>query len=352
MKLRQTEQAARDILDALDAPEAAVSEPLQQMVRLQVFAEDLTANMVARTKQRGASWEQIGALLGMSKDTARKKFSLPMRRSAPRTAMPTAFPPARAGQAPRGCAGADSSGDGTDRSSPAPVSAAVPGVLASTAGPGDLASVLSSLQRASGLSLRALAGRSNLSPSFLSRTMSGERFPAWKNVAALARACGADPEVLRKVWEAANARRDTQPSPLSLASALRYLHLRAGSPTPWAISVTSGHDLDQDHVAELLDGTVYGPWEDIERLVRVLDGEPSFSLPLWEAETAAAPDPSPASPPQPTKPPAREETPPPATRVEELLTAFREALGPPRLGAPARRYLATPIPSATHWSPR
>jgi hypothetical protein len=31
--------------------------------------------MVARTKQRGISWEKIGAILGMNKDTARKKSS-------------------------------------------------------------------------------------------------------------------------------------------------------------------------------------------------------------------------------------------------------------------------------------
>lgn len=58
----------------------------------------------------------------------------------------------------------------------------------------DLATVLSSLQCASGLSLRTLAGRTGLSASHLSRLMNGERFPTWENVAVLARACGADPD--------------------------------------------------------------------------------------------------------------------------------------------------------------
>ncbi|MFJ2080924.1 helix-turn-helix domain-containing protein [Streptomyces anulatus] len=98
------------------------------------------------------------------------------------------------------------------------------------AGPLDFACVLSNLQRASGYSLRALSKRTSLSPSFLSRTMNGERFPSWEATASLARACGADPEVLRKVWEDAEARRSRKAAkPEGLASALRHLHLRAGS---------------------------------------------------------------------------------------------------------------------------
>ncbi|MFD4955179.1 helix-turn-helix domain-containing protein [Streptomyces sp. NPDC058451] len=189
----------------------------------------------------------------MNKD-ARKKWSLPARRTVQRTdsgALPAAPPghPTTA-QPP----GPESTSDAV--ASPSPAAAAGTDTLTSispTIAHRDLATVLSSLQRASGLSVRALAIRSNVSPSFLSRLMSGERFPAWKYVAAIARACGADPEVLRKVWEASNARRDSQPRPASLASALRFLHLRAGSPTPWAIAITSGNQLEEDYVAGLLE---------------------------------------------------------------------------------------------------
>ncbi|MFD5211568.1 helix-turn-helix domain-containing protein [Streptomyces anulatus] len=104
--------------------------------------------------------------------------------------------------------------------------------------------MLSNLQRASGYSLRALSKRTSLSPSFLSRAMNGERFPSWEATASLARACGADPEVLRKVWEDAEARRSRKAAkPEGLASALRHLHLRAGSPTPWSVYVNSGYAL-------------------------------------------------------------------------------------------------------------
>ncbi|RPF39312.1 helix-turn-helix domain-containing protein [Streptomyces sp. TLI_185] len=351
IQLSQIAQAARSILDALDQPETPASAPLEQMVRLQVLAEHLTPHMVARTKQRGASWDRIGALLGMSKDTARKKWPVPARRSppSPRTVLPD--PPVSPPAPP---AGPDSSDDGADRASPAAPPSAGPAPLPYLAGQ-DLATVLSSLQRASGFSLRTLASRTGLSASYLSRLMSGERFPAWKNAALLARICGADPEVLRRVWEASNARRDSQPRPASLASALRFLHLRAGSPTPWAIAVTSGNQLDQDHIAGLLEGTATGDWEDVQRLVQLLDGEPAYYLPLWEAEAAAHPTTptEPAPQPPPAKTPA--DSPPPAsTRVEELLTAFKDALGPTRATQPSplRRCLAAPIPGVTHWSGR
>lgn len=186
--------------------------------------------------------------------------------------------------------------------------------------------------------------------------MSGERFPTWKSVAVLARACGSDPEVLRRVWEASNARRDGRPRPASLASALRFLHLRAGSPTPWAIAVTSGNELHQDHIAALFDGSTTGNWEDVQRLVQLLDGEPAYFLPLWEAAAAAqagAPPDSALQPPV-SKTPAGDGPPPASTRVEELLAAFKDALGPPRhpVPSPTRRPLAAPIPGATHWSGR
>ncbi|WP_394816470.1 helix-turn-helix domain-containing protein [Streptomyces lancefieldiae] len=104
----------------------------------------------------------------------------------------------------------------------------------------DLATVLSSLQRASGLSLRTRAGSTELSPSFLSRVMSGERFPSWRHACSIARACGADPEVLRRVWESSNARRDNQPPPSHPRLRAALPAPRAGSPTLWAISVTTG----------------------------------------------------------------------------------------------------------------
>lgn len=354
IQLGQITDKAREILLAIEDPAAAVDGPMEQMVRLQVLAEHLTPHMVARTKQRGASWERIGSLLGMSQDTARKKWSLPVRRGfptqRPAPAAPHSAPPVGSGPP----TDPEPTEEGPDGITPAPMPPASVGAVPGLAGQ-DLATVLSSLQRASGLSLRTLAARTGLSPSYLSRMMSGERFPVWKKVATLARACGADPEVLRRVWEASSARRDNRPRNDSLAAALRFLHLRAGSPTPWAIAVTSGNELDQDHISALLDGTETGDWDQVKRLIQLLDGEPSYFLPLWEAEAATRstePDTTPAPPS--VKPPAPEGLTPASARVEELLTAFKDALGPQRPAHPSllRRTLAAPIPGVTHWSGR
>ncbi|MFE0418372.1 helix-turn-helix domain-containing protein [Streptomyces tendae] len=345
-RLQEISRTARNLLLAIDEPDTPVQELLASMVHLQVTSERLNPDMVARARLQGASWEQISTPLGMSKDAARKKWSGARRPPAQQlpgrpTRQPAVTPPSNNAPALRPTA------DGRDpyRDSPTPhgVTSAAFGALPPGTNGQDLATVLSSLQRASGLSLRALASRSDLSASFLSRLMTGERFPSWKNVAAIARACGADPDVLRKVWEASAARRDSTPRPVSLATALRYLHQRAGSPTPWAIAITSGNTLDQDHVTALLTGTTTAPWEDVERLIQVLDGEPSFFLPLWRAETTKI-----ASPPPPPAP-SLSDTPPTGQRAEELLTVFSSTLSPPLRTPTPRRTLPTPIHGITPW---
>ncbi|MFD8489463.1 helix-turn-helix domain-containing protein [Streptomyces sp. NPDC059712] len=349
LRLEEITQTARALLLAIGEPDTPVQELLASMVHLQVTSERLNPDMVARARLHGASWEQIATPLGMSKDAARKKWSAPRRATAQqvpgRPVRPPSAAPAGNDVALRHTPAGRDSGRGSGPATPAPhgVTSAAFGALPPSVGGQDLATVLSSLQRASGLSLRALASRSDLSASFLSRLMSGERFPSWKNVAAIARACGADPDVLRTVWEASSARRDSTPRPVSLAAALRYLHQRAGSPTPWAIAITSGNTLDQDHVAALLTGTTTAPWEDVERLIQILDGEPSFFLPLWQAETAQTT----APPPSPT--PTISDTPPVGQRAEELLTVFSSALTPPLRTPTPRRSLATPIRGVTPW---
>ncbi|MFJ1847062.1 hypothetical protein [Streptomyces sp. NPDC088146] len=105
-----------------------------------------------------------------------------------------------------------------------------------------------------------------------------------------------NPEVLRRIWEDADARHRRKSQPETLASALRYLHRRAGSPTPPWISVSSGHVLPPDHIAGLLNGTTTGALEDIQLLVQALDGEYTYFEPLWHQATAERTTPSPAGP--------------------------------------------------------
>lgn len=214
----------------------------------------------------------------------------------------------------------------------------------STPRPADFACVLSNLQRASGYSLRALSKKTKVSPSFLSRAMNGERFPSWEATAAIARACGADPKVLRKIWEDADARHRRKSQPETLASALRYLHRRAGSPTPPWISVSSGHLLTPDHIAGLLNGTTTGTLEDIQLLVQALDGEHTYFERLWHQATAEHTTPEPVPEPQ---PPGQGTT----HRLEELFTAFNNILATTtNRPTTQRRPLPTPIHGATTWA--
>ncbi|MEU8613169.1 helix-turn-helix transcriptional regulator, partial [Actinoplanes sp. NPDC048791] len=65
---------------------------------------------------------------------------------------------------------------------------------------------LARIKELSGLSLRALAARSGLSSSSLSRYLTGRLVPPWDTVVALCRVVGRDPRPLRAVWaEAAKA---------------------------------------------------------------------------------------------------------------------------------------------------
>ncbi|WP_331749864.1 MULTISPECIES: helix-turn-helix transcriptional regulator [unclassified Streptomyces] len=205
-------------------------------------------------------------------------------------------------------------------------------------------SSLSNLQRASRYSLRALSKKSGLSPSFLSRAMNGERFPSWEATAEIARACGADPEVLKKVWDDADARRVRKPRPETLASALRFLHQRAGSPTPWSVSVSSGYALAPEHITNLLNGTTIGTWEDVQTLIQALDGEHTYFEPLWQQAAAERTTPAPAPAPQ---PPGQGTT----SRIEDLITAFNNILATTtNRPTTQRRPLPTPIQGATTWA--
>ncbi|MFE3152234.1 helix-turn-helix domain-containing protein [Streptomyces sp. NPDC059218] len=347
----------RDLQHALRTPAPAVEQPLELLLQLQRRLDQLTPPVVGRTKRLGASWEVIGRLLGMNKDTVRKKFNTsvvqraltrahikgPATRSAPRHIPPAA--PTPPGEpigpqplamqaAPHGQTDADTGPDG-ENSQPSPDTGPAPG-------PADFACVLSSLQRASRHSLRALSKKSGLSPSFLSRAMNGERFPSWEATADIARACGADPEVLKKVWDDADARRLRKPRPESLASALRFLHQRAGSPTPTSVSASSCYALAPDHITHLLDGTTIGTWEDVQTLIQTLDGEYTYFEPLWKQAAAEATASAPAP-----HPPGQGA----ANRLEELITTFNNILAAGR-PTTSRRPLPAPIQAATTWPGR
>ncbi|MFJ9729491.1 helix-turn-helix domain-containing protein [Streptomyces sp. NPDC101209] len=313
--------AAQTCLYAIDRPNTPVAELLTCSRHLQVASDRLTNDMVTRMRQRGASWEQVAAALNTTREAARTRWSqgdaladqLPIAQLAARPVGTTMMGPLSAN---------------TEKSvtSPGPrsVMAAADRTRKAGACGHDLAAVLNALYRTSGLSLQALANRCGLSAGLLCSLMAGEGFPSWKNVDAIARACGADSEVLRRVWEASALRRDSPPRSTCLTTALRFLHQRVGSPTARAIAVTSGGTLEEDLVAAILAGSATGSWTSIKRLIEILAGEPQLLLPLWQAESAKGGAPR---PPMPTS--TDRHTSPQAQYIEEFFTGFSRAQGAP-----------------------
>ncbi|WP_236246934.1 helix-turn-helix transcriptional regulator [Streptomyces sp. CC210A] len=327
----------RHLARALDGEATTAQDPLQGLLMLRQRIEGMVAPMVGRTRRLGSTWEQLSVLLGMTKDTARKRFAQPVVQRALSRPKPRSVTGGSGSE--RVPPGRGMSRDG--RPAPDTGSASLPG--------DGIAVALSKMQRASGWSLRALGDRVGLSPSFLCRVMTGERFPTWETTCAITRACGADPEVLRRVWEDADAQRHTDPPPTGLDAALRYLHTRAGKPTPWAIAVTSGHALTPQEVSGLLDGTHLTDWDQVHRLVLILDGVPEYFEPLWKEANARQPH---LTPQHPTAGLCRSSWPPaPAHRLEDLLIAFSPTLTStdPRFRAIGRVAKATSLRTGTPW---
>ncbi|MFD7537411.1 hypothetical protein [Streptomyces sp. NPDC059819] len=130
--------------------------------------------------------------------------------------------------------------------------------------------------------------------------------------------------------------------------------------------------LSEDHIAQILEGTLVPDWDSIRHLVQLLDGEPSFFQPLWKtAATRHGDDPDGSCSAPPAQPPAVR-TPGqdhPGRRLSDLLAAFSPSLTTPAPAKgrdtqtpPARprptlgvlnsaRRLLTPIPAVTHWRP-
>lgn len=341
------ETDVRQLVTALENPHAPAEEPLNALVRIQAEVDKMLPGTVARARLRGTPWARIGTALSLNKDTARRKYdveTIMQRLIRPRRPAP----PAPAAAVSRTTAHED------DADTHQEFTARTPQLTTEPLQSDQLAPVLSHLQRASGMSLRALGERIGLSASHLSRILSGERSPDWDTTARFARACGADPSVLRKVWEDAETRRLTKHrAKPSLASALRYLHRRAGTPRIGSIVIASSNALHEHDVAAVLEGASVPEWETVQRIVLVLDGEPTYFRPLWEAAARHATE-------EPAPPSTDAQTPVQQTkRLEDLLGTFGSGFkSRPHLPAASRlacSFLGThpkpaPIPALAHWA--
>lgn len=301
-------------------------EPLLSLVRIQQHHDKLLLKAATRAKQRNLSWERIGQILHMHKDSARHKFG--HRPSAPVSTPHSTSAPAR--------------GTPDDER---------PAASTATRSSNQLAPVLSHLQRASKLSLRAISERADISPSYLSRILSGERFPNWPVTARIARILGADTSALRKVWEDASAHHGNvrSPTPTELVPALRHLHQRAGSPSAVTLALATAGHLDPADIDAILDGALLPAWNTVHRLVLALDGVPTYFHPLWLRDTSNT------TPTPPTRPTAKSTNTRRPDSFEELVAAFSQAFAPQRsaphsLGPLRRRGPLTPITPLTCWS--
>lgn len=330
---KDIQDGARDLARLL--PSSDGEEPLRRIAQLHEQLDGLTAAVVGRARYRRLTWSTISSILRVSEDTARHRYTerYILRRLARFNRSETALtslaglfnnPVPHAVDAPEEPAGNDAGsesrepgperGDGTDQTTP---------IESSGAAYNRLAPILSMLIRTAQLTNKEVSSRIGCSASYLSRILSGERVPTWALTRKFALTCGADPEVLRTVWESEKLSEksrepavtpDAPPMPAAerLRTAVHTLHLRAGRPAPSDVAVASRWLLSAGAVASILEATVMPPPDVLEAFVRVLGGDVDhFRQLLDDARREATdgatflhPSPDPDPDPQPTGPDA------------------------------------------------
>ncbi|MFJ2271676.1 helix-turn-helix domain-containing protein [Streptomyces sp. NPDC087849] len=234
------------------------------------------AAVVRENRARGAKWEEVAKAMNVTAETARGKWNsdrvrrLLDHRAAAQRAVPI--------PGPRVVASLQGEGYGPARE---------PGATPGTAGR-RLAAALSQLQRERGISIRALADHTMLSPSFISRILSGERLPSWDLVCHMCSVMGQEPRDLRLLCEVAHGitqrpRQTATEHIASLKAALRGLHLAAARPTPQQIQRRSNGKVPARVVTQVLRGELVPEWETLGALVIALGGQAADLKPLWEA---------------------------------------------------------------------
>ncbi|MFF4041116.1 helix-turn-helix domain-containing protein [Streptomyces sp. NPDC001816] len=231
------------------------------------------AAAVHDARNRGASWDQVAEAARVSATTARTRW--PENRVKERLEQRAAQRAAvRQPSAPLA--------EGPDPAGGRPLSKAAERASQK------LASALSHLHRASDLTIREVAEQTSLSPSYVSRILSGERKPTWQVVCSLAELFGGDAAELSVLFESAHglvppARHAVGDAVARLQAALRGLHLAAGRPQAGVIRKASHGALSTQAISEILGGEMIPGWEQTSALVTALGGWPADVRPLWEA---------------------------------------------------------------------
>ncbi|MFC1435586.1 helix-turn-helix domain-containing protein [Streptacidiphilus sp. N1-3] len=281
--------AARTVGDDPDLPPLAL---LEQLNHTQHGLTELMAIAVQQTRLRhpNLSWKAIGDALEVSAPTARERWSssrtwrMLLKRESRVQAKRRAEsvferrPPRTPGTAP----------DPTTPSTP----------QLPTDPTKQLSSAMSHLQRSSAHSIRDLAEITQVSPSYISRVLSGERLPTWRLTEALAQACDCDPANLLPLWEAARGLRPRllpQSAEAELHAAINGLYLAASRPAPSRLCALYPNTLTTQGITALLDGDT-PDWPVVQDVVDALHGRPQEVRPLWEATNAARRNPDALTP--------------------------------------------------------
>ncbi|WP_406423528.1 helix-turn-helix transcriptional regulator [Streptomyces sp. NBC_01589] len=289
----ELQQTVDDLFASIQNQSSSV-ELLNSRVLIARLWEDFEAIAVRRGRDRGESWDDLGAALALSADRLRKKWtSDAITRRLDRRPSYTEPLPAAAGtpvfiphQRPPDIDRDEAPADDTDPDAGPPGPVRTPTQ--------QLASALSHLQRRSGGTLRELAYVIGVHPSYVSRIMNGERDPSWRVTAGLAVACSADPADLLPLWNVVHHVAAPQPATAEEAadhyrSFLRGLHLSAAAPSPSTISETSNGTLTPVEIARVLRGPSVPDWPTTRRLVLALHGRPADIRPLWQTTRTTLP---------------------------------------------------------------
>ncbi|AZK97109.1 MULTISPECIES: helix-turn-helix domain-containing protein [Streptomyces] len=285
--LKGVQDEARDLSRAVTTLD--VEEQLRRVAQLQEQVDGLASGFIGRARHHRVTWVTISAIFKISEDTARHRYTerLILRRLGQFSRRPlpsslrelfTTKPPVPLHSAEASAAG-QTGESALDESIPIrePTGAAL----------NRLAPVLSMLVRTARLSNKEVSDLIGCSGSYLSRILSGERVPTWALTQKIARACGADPEVLRAVWESeklSSRCRDIhyidyagdrgQSAAERLRKAIRTLHLRAGRPQPEDIAVASRWALSFTDADGILKGHNLPTWESLTNFILTLGGKP------------------------------------------------------------------------------
>ncbi|WP_309248427.1 helix-turn-helix transcriptional regulator [Streptomyces sp. MNP-20] len=278
----EVQRLARQLLDA-EVRTEDLGTLLERAEAIRRELEIYTAAAVQDARHRGTKWEAIADAAHVAPDTARARWR-PERvarmmdlhsndkRAVPRRPRP--------GGARRSAEEAEGRG--------VPGQADGAGGTTATDSVGQLASALTQLQTNSGMTIREIADSTRLSPSFISRVLSGDRLPNWDLVCSLAVLFDSDPADLRMLYEAAHgitapARQSVVGAIAQLHAAVRGLYLAARKPPVREIQRQSENAVSAVVVHRTLAGLDIPEWPALQALITALGGRPADIKPLWEA---------------------------------------------------------------------